>query len=82
MLSYPVMTRLEAFSSLRDHAWLGRLYKKLTVEERRLATEFLTAHAEDIPADFEHALVRWGLDRQTTRHHGMIVELLSCSNTF
>lgn len=75
------MTRLEAFSSLRDHAWLGRLYRKLTVQERQLAEQFLRDTEAMDRAAFEHALARWGLDRERTRHHTMMVELLSCANT-
>lgn len=75
------MDRSEAFRSLRDHAWLGRLYKRLTVQERDLAEAFLVDHAHLDRGAFEQAIARWGMDRPRTKNHLVIVELMSCANT-
>lgn len=75
------MTRLEAFESLKDHAWLGRLWARLTPTELMLCRQFINNRMDLSRGDFETELNRMFLDVPKPKHHTRILELLACANT-
>jgi len=66
---------------LSEHAWLGRVYKKLTEEELRLAIRFMGKNHLLSKGEFELAVNRMFLDASKPRHFKEILELLTCANS-
>ena len=75
------MNRLEEFEALADHPWLGRIFKRLTQSDLRLAREFILCHEDKSVGEFELLMNRMFLDqKEKTKNYRIIQELLSCSN--
>lgn len=73
--------RREAFESLRQHPWLGKLFAKLSVQDLELAVQFIDDNAHLEKGEFEMAVNRWLLDQKKPRRYRAILELLSCANS-
>jgi hypothetical protein len=75
-------TRAEIFRSLSSHAWLGRVYGRLSHAEISLAESFLAKYSHLGAGDFEHELHRMWLDKkEKPKHAREISELLCCANS-
>lgn len=75
------MTRLEAFYALKSHAWLGRVYARLTEKELSLAVHFLRERERCSKGEVDQAVQRMFLDLPKPKHWKEIQELLSCANS-
>lgn len=65
------------FEVLKEHAWLGRSYSKLSKAELAVCQAFVEAKH----GDFEHDLNRLFLDKPKPKHWKEILELLTCFNS-
>lgn len=75
------MTRREKFEVLREHPWLGNIFKRLTVMDIRACLEFLKLHEGKNIDEFEYLVNRMFLDKpDRPKNSGIIQELLSCAN--
>lgn len=78
------MNRLKKFESMRDHAWFGRNFAKLSVKEIAFAQSWIIAHDHLNQDDFQLAANRMGLDdptfRATMKNFERVQELISNSN--
>ncbi len=76
------MNRMEAFLSLEEHAWLGRIFKRLSKSELQIAKDFIQSHESTPQQEFEFAVNRMFLGKaDKPKNYTMILELLSCANT-
>lgn len=76
------MDRRAHFESLKEHAWHGRVFGKLTEDEVRRARAFLDANEALSKGDFELAVNRMFLDDpKRPKYWAIISELLLCSNS-
>lgn len=75
------MDRLTAFHGYESHAWLGRLYKKLTADDLNLCIDFINQNWELDKNDFEKKVNRLFLDKEKTKNWKLITELLICANS-
>lgn len=75
------MNRLVKFEALKDHAWHGRSFAKLTAQELSLAREFIASNSTLGKGDFEYAVNRMFLDKQKPKNFMHILELLTCANS-
>lgn len=74
--------RIEIFNELKNHAWLGKQYKKLTKNDIKLATVFIKEKNHLSKNDFELAVNRMFLDNSNKPKNWKIIsELLCCTNT-
>lgn len=73
--------RLNNFNELAAHAWLGRIYKRLTKNDLDLAIGFIEQAAEIGHLEFEYAVNRMFLDKPKPKHMAEIQELLTCANS-
>jgi hypothetical protein len=73
------MERLKAFKSLKKHAWLGRIYHRLTPAELAIAEAFIALHGSLSATAYEQAIHRMFLDQPKPKHFSEIMELLLCS---
>ena len=73
------MDRLNKFHSLSAHAYLSKLYFKLTQAELQICYAFIAANESADINIFEHNLNRMFLDKEKPKHWAMIQELLSAS---
>jgi len=75
------MNRTDAFHSLATHPWLKKCHAKLTDDEKRLATDFITANDSLNKSQFEMAVNRMFIDQKNKpKRYAIILELLSCAN--
>lgn len=72
---------MELFESFYNHAWLSRVYARLTVAEHVLAMNFLIEHKATPKGEFEAALNHWFLDQEKPKHFAELLELLLCANS-
>lgn len=77
------MTRLQAFEGLKDHAWLKRVYAKLSTSELKMAHEFIKNNDALNVNDFQIAAGRMfvNLGHGRPKNWAAIEELLSCANS-
>lgn len=73
------MTRLHIFRELKNDAFFGKFFKKLSTEEIRICEEFIANNSQSV-SDFEYALNRLFLDKEKPRHWKEILELLLSAN--
>lgn len=74
--------RLAAFKAYEKHAWLGRVFRKLSPEEMQIAVGFFEKNAALSKGDFEYAVNRAFLDQvEKPKHYKEILELLTCANS-
>lgn len=72
--------RLSAFESLETHPMLGKLYRKCSVDERRLCEQFIFKYCDLDPETFISHATRWFLDVPTKpKHLSIMIELLMAS---
>lgn len=76
-----IVTRLKAFESLETHAWLGRVFKRLSKSELAFCLETLRSSEHMSKGDFELKVNRLFLDREKPKNSTIIMELLSCANS-
>ena len=74
-----LMSRLNAFRNLKNDAWYGKLYTRLTKLDRELCEDFITTKGNLSKDDFCHAALRFELDQDKSKNHAIIVELLMVS---
>jgi hypothetical protein len=75
------VTRDTVLSAYKDHAILGKLYKRLKAEDITALNSFLKANAHLDKGSFERAVNRMFIDRPKPKHWKEIIELLSCANS-
>lgn len=75
------MSRLSNFKSLETHAWLSRVYSRLTAAELKMALEFIEKRDNLSGDDFEAAINRMFIDIKKPKHANEILELLACANS-
>ncbi len=75
------MDRLAAFEQLKNHAWLGRLFLRLTKADIELCRAFIVSQEKTPKVEFELAVNRMFLDKPKPKNHTVILELLSCANS-
>jgi hypothetical protein len=81
-MSSTMERRLEAFRNLKKHAWLGRVFARLSAKEIAGAEGFIRARGDDSKDAFELAINRLFIDApDKPRHWAEISELLSCANS-
>lgn len=74
--------RLEAFLKYEKHPFLHKAFKRLRPEDLALATSFIEENDGLSKGDFELAVNRIFVDaKERPKHFGIILELLSCSNS-
>jgi hypothetical protein len=73
--------RNENFEALKEHPWLGKIFKKLSAKELSLARAFLNIHYGASKGDFEWAVQRMFLDKEKPKNFSIIMELLTCANS-
>lgn len=74
-------SRREKFEILREHPWLGKIFRKLTLADMKLCIEFLNLHESKTIDEFEFLVNRMFLDKSDRpKNSGIIQELLSCAN--
>lgn len=76
-----MLTRLNAFNALSDHPWLGRVYKRLTIDELNFAKSFIESHFNTPKGEFEFAVNRMFIGQSKPKHWREISELLTCANS-
>lgn len=75
------MNRIDAFKKLEGHAWLGKVFAKLSKQEKELAMDFLAKNSALSNGDFQLAVNRMFLDAPKPKNHTSVMELLSCANS-
>lgn len=76
------MDRVTAFNGLTVHPMLGRVFNKLTSEERALCRDFLAQHEALDKGEFELLVNRMFLDvGDKPMRWKEITELLACANS-
>lgn len=75
------MNRMDLFKKLYNHAWLGRIYRRLYAEEMNLALDFIVSNDHLDKGPFEYAVNRMFLDKPKPKHFKEILELLTCANS-
>lgn len=76
------LSRSEHFELLKNHAWLGRSFAKLTAADLQLARKFLADNSQLSKDEFVQAAVRMFLDQPSkTKRWKEIEELLVCANS-
>lgn len=74
--------RLNKFFALKDHAWFGRYFSKLSNQDLILVQDFLSSTKDLGRDDLELAINRLFLDKSVKpKNWKLILELLSCSNS-
>jgi len=75
------MKRLGIFNSYKDHAWLKKVYGRLSQNDILMAVEFIGLNDELNKLDFEFKINRMFLDKQRPKNYKEILELLTCANS-
>ncbi len=74
--------RLQRLESFKSHAWMKRLYKKISKRDETFLEETIREHANLDKNAFEMMVNRLFLDKPKPKNWKYIIELLSNSNTF
>lgn len=75
-----LVSRLDKFNALKDHAWFSRSFKKLTQGELELARQFIAKNDGLDRANFEYAVNRMFLDRPKSKNFTVILDLVMAAN--
>lgn len=73
--------RKQVFDSYRDHAWLKRIFLRLSKSDLGIAYRFIEANDGLDKGAFELAINRMFLDKERPKNFSIILELLTCSNS-
>lgn len=77
------MNRTESLEITFKHPFLKKGFIKLKKEEIDFCYDFITKNSDTNPDEFEYRLNRFFLDIELKpKNWKIILELLSCSNTF
>lgn len=75
------MDRKAHFFALHSHAWLGKIYKRLTPAQVALCVAFLDLHKHSSKDVFALAVARWYMDKPKPAHLNEMTELMLCANS-
>ena len=73
------MTRIDKFRALKSHAWLGKVYAKLTKVEIEIGEDLLAKHEDTSRDELATIIVRLWLDKEKPKHWQNLEELLIAS---
>lgn len=74
------MTRMEAFETLPDHIWYGRLVGRLTKQEIQMMKDFIVEHDGLNPGQFEQKANELLYLGEKTKNLTLVNEMLCCLN--
>jgi len=72
------MDRLNKFNSLKNHAYLGKIYSRLSINELSICHSFIELNNNLTVGDFESKINRMFLDKDKPKNWTIVQELL-CS---
>ena len=72
---------IKAFHSLATHAWYAKHYAKLSAQQLKFCSDWLTAHAHLTHNELELAVNRMFLDKPKPPAWKLIMELTSAANS-
>lgn len=70
------MTRVERFRALKGHAWLGRVYAKLSKADIQIGEELLAKHESSSKDELATVILRLWLDKEKPRRWVELEELM------
>lgn len=75
-------SRIEIFHAYKNHAWLHKVYDRLSKSDIQICEEFIQSHDHLPKGEFEYAINRMFLDKPNKpKNYPMILEMLTCTNS-